>query len=77
MFKDSTFIGSPMLEILLQIEIKLNWLPMAPFLVYRPIFHDVTLPRQRKNWSIMAVQGAIAGDHFYYKSYRNIVLQIE
>ena len=34
MFKDSTSIASPMLEILSQIEIKLNWLPVAPFLVY-------------------------------------------
>ena len=45
--------------------------------VYRRIFHDVTLPRQRKNWSIMITQGAIAGDHFYYKRKRNIVLQLE
>ena len=33
MLKDSTFIASPMLEILSQIEIKLNWLPMSPFLL--------------------------------------------
>ena len=44
---------------------------------YRRIFLDVTFPRQRKNWSIMAVQGAIAGDHFYYKRERNFVLQVE
>ena len=44
---------------------------------YRRIFHDVTLPRQRKNWSIMATQGATAGGHFYYKRERNIVLQLE
>ena len=46
-------------------------------LEYRRIFHDVTLPRQPKNWSIMAVQGAIADDHAYYKRERNIVLEIE
>ena len=45
--------------------------------IYSRIFHDVTLPRQGKNWSIMAVQGAIAGDHLYYKRERNIVLQLE
>ena len=45
--------------------------------LYRRIFYDVTLPRQLKNWSIMAVQGVIAGDHFYYKRERNIVLQPE
>ena len=39
--------------------------------------NNVTLPRERKNWSIMAVQGAIAGDHFYYKRERNMVLQLE
>ena len=33
--------------------------------IYRRIFYDVTSPRQLKNWSIMAVQCAIAGDHFY------------
>ena len=44
---------------------------------YRRIFHDVTLPRQCKNWSMMAVQGTIPGDHFYYKRERNIVLQLE
>ena len=27
-------IASPILEILSQIEIKFNWLPMTPFLVY-------------------------------------------
>ena len=31
--KDSTFIASPMLEILSQIEIKSNWFPMTLFLV--------------------------------------------
>ena len=45
--------------------------------MYVQIFHDVTLPGQRKNWSIMAVQGAIAGDHFCYNRERNIVLQLE
>ena len=30
-----------------------------------------------KIWSIVAVQGAIAGDHFHCKSERNIVLQLE
>ena len=44
---------------------------------YRRIFHDVTLPRQRKNWSIMATQGAVVGDHLFYKGERNIVLQLE
>ena len=44
---------------------------------YRRIFHDVTLPRQRKNWGIMAPQGAIAGDHFCQKRERNIDLQLE
>ena len=39
------------------------------------MFHDVTLSRQRKNWSIMAAQGAIASDNFCYK--REIVLQLE
>ena len=32
--KKLTFIVSPMLEILLQTEIKLNWLPVTSFLVY-------------------------------------------
>ena len=32
--KDSTLIASPILEVLSQIEIKLNWLPMTPFSVY-------------------------------------------
>ena len=44
---------------------------------YRRIFHDVTLPRQRQNWSIMMVHGAIAGDHVHCKRERNIVLQEE
>ena len=33
--KDSMFIASPMLEILPQIEIKLNWLPMTSFLIWK------------------------------------------
>ena len=31
--KDSTLIASPILEILSQIEIKLNWFPLRPFSV--------------------------------------------
>ena len=44
---------------------------------YRQIFHDVTLRRLCKNWSIMAASRPNAGDHFYYKHERNIVLQVE
>ena len=45
MLKDSTFIASPMLEILSQIEMKFNWLPVTPFLVYRPVSQDQSMDK--------------------------------
>ena len=44
---------------------------------YGRILHYVTLPRQRKIGVQWRLQGAIAGDHFYYKRERNTVLQLE
>ena len=44
-------------------------------LLYRRIFHDVTLPRQRKNWRMTA--SLFASIMAAYKCERNIVLQLE
>ena len=35
----------------------LSWLVFIQ--LYRQIFHDVTLPRQRKNWSMMAFRAQL------------------
>ena len=49
------FIAPPMLEILSQVEIKSNWLPMIPFLVY---MHHTRLtfgkPFVRKQYNVLA-----------------------
>ena len=67
--KDSTFITSSMLEILSQIEIKLNWLPMMPFLVY---IHGTPLtfgkPFFRKQYNVLV---------FFIASAKSVEMPIE
>ena len=48
------FIASPMLDFLPQTEIKLNWLPMTPFLVYMHGTHlTFRKPFVRKQYNVL------------------------
>ena len=64
MLKDSTFIASPMLEILSQIEIKLDWLPMTPFLIYMYGAHlTFGKPFFRKQYNVLIFYNRFCEKH--------------